>query len=958
MWRGWFWVSDGGWWQLQAGGFPGRPVLGSPTDTQTPPTATSATGYFAFLSPLALSAAVSPITSANATAANLDAVAITTFNASAINSIYPDGIFFDRNPFFNATRFQFVNNLIVDVLEGQLLTALIVVTFIIVFLIREWVVQQQPALLGDAANIPLLNEQIDVGPPADDPARIEAFGVQALAPAAVDHDIPVEAAAAVEDDDRDELVERAFEVERVAAGEEEETARDEPTGADALQHRVIAQPRKRRRVAPTDAEPGSSSSPEATADNTIDDSGAGASFNFTDLPLRPTPTKENTSQVAGLRRELEETTRSVSANAQYDFGGTGGSTDNLFHFGGGNPESSPSADIRTQETSSVEDISERLDIGRSARWMRGHTSSAPGSPAPSEQRTSEFGIALGHHDSDRNDRSGSASSSSFEIIGGPKDKGKGVETESLDQVPVVKGKGKEVAQMETQLDGENDSVAKYGDDDEMRAEGSFGVGTSEWSIAAHTGDVPSESLVTPSTAMSLVPPPPMPAHLDPVDVYQRRQRLEDAPPFEELTNDVLVRERQLQELQNEIAEWERVDAPARVVAPQEPPQPPQVRRAGLLDWFIGDDDAQNQLEPNADDNDDTDDEDAPVGAAAAVPQGILDDEAADDFEGIMELVGMRGPLIGLVQNAAISSMLITATVAVGVAFPYVTGKTVMMVLAHPVLFFFRLPMLVISFCAEFLVDSSTMVAFSLLLMFEQAIRFFLKPASSILPGLSGYLSSGGLTKFLKNWASDGQDRVVAKFVSIETTYMTVRKFPPSAVPPLSLVMKESFERLMDTITWGLGNIGLAGLAATEISAGPEQLELKGLKITNPLAWAVHAWDDTFAAVNFTRPLNATAETIGYPSTPQEALTYAGLYRWSAWDRVGVVLLGYAFFTVAGMTYVKRRRQQAPGHVERLIAEFLQQCGGVMKVVLIIGIEMFVFPLYCGVLLGKRIISCV
>ena len=77
-----------------------------------------------------------------------------------------------------------------------------------------------------------------------------------------------------------------------------------------------------------------------------------------------------------------------------------------------------------------------------------------------------------------------------------------------------------------------------------------------------------------------------------------------------------------------------------------------------------------------------------------------------------------------------------------------------------------------------------------------------------------------------------------------------------------------------------------------------------------------------------------------------------MMRWSALDRIGVVLLGYAFFTFVGMVYVRRRRSETPGNVEKLLDEFLQQCGGVMKVVLIIGIEMFVFPLYCGVLLGN------
>ena len=43
-----------------------------------------------------------------------------------------------------------VNNVVIDTLEGQLITLLVVVAFVLVFLIREWVVQQQPNLNGGA----------------------------------------------------------------------------------------------------------------------------------------------------------------------------------------------------------------------------------------------------------------------------------------------------------------------------------------------------------------------------------------------------------------------------------------------------------------------------------------------------------------------------------------------------------------------------------------------------------------------------------------------------------------------------------------------------------------------------------------------------------------------------------------------------------------------------------------
>src|SRR4051794_17349106 len=81
-------------------------------------------------------------------------------------------------------------------------------------------------------------------------------------------------------------------------------------------------------------------------------------------------------------------------------------------------------------------------------------------------------------------------------------------------------------------------------------------------------------------------------------------------------------------------------------------------------------------------------------------------------------------------------------------------------------------------------------------------------------------------------------------------------------------------------------------------------------------------------------------------------------KWSAFDQVMSVIAGYAFFTIAGAIYLQRKRAMAqdgqPSRgVERRIIEGLAQAGSVMKVVLIIGIEMFVFPLYCGILLGGQ-----
>ena len=79
------------------------------------------------------------------------------------------------------TYSPFSSKIFLDTLEGQILTALIVVTFVMIFLIREWVVQQQPdlALAGDAGGIGNLADLEQApGEPAVDAAEEDQGGDQ------------------------------------------------------------------------------------------------------------------------------------------------------------------------------------------------------------------------------------------------------------------------------------------------------------------------------------------------------------------------------------------------------------------------------------------------------------------------------------------------------------------------------------------------------------------------------------------------------------------------------------------------------------------------------------------------------------------------------------------------------------------------------------------------------------
>lgn len=947
MWQGWFWVSDGGWWTVTDPSNLEAPLQSS-AESSAPAAATTTAAAGSLLAQLvpAFMRQNSASLSSNVTATDP-----ATENMTAPHNPfeYRHGLFFDTNPFGNFTTSPTMNRLFVDILEGQLLTALIVVSFIIVFLIREWVVQQQPAL---DMNFPLPEEN-----PVDDDAEGEMHGPHQAEPEEPD------------DQDHDEEDEEA-EPELVPL-----LAEEDENDAAAPQDRVIARPRRRRAFNPdreaegdgeNTGEGSGSDQPSSTGDE--DEAAASTGYNFGEARSRPQPTRQNTAQAANLRREIEETTRDTAPVPAFDF--AAGNADSLFRFG------APSNAVASSSTSTKEpehedehardsdgaipeakgkdiwrdrhDELETIDTGRTREWRRDSLGemSVEGparSRAASVSSPAATGVQQTPTTAPASKNSSWSSGDSFELIFGPKT------DEHAGPSPEQNGTSNN---QEPGTDGDKDSEWESDDDDEARVEP---LHNSHWSTSAQASDTtPAPSDMGATVPFNFDPPAPNPLINN--ELEERIRRFD--PTVQDFVRQLAI-EGQLPE-----AELRRL---LDTLANRAEGQPDFVHGRGRrgLDLFAGLDPARNAPEQNRDDpeeagNEETDDEqDNEIGAGDAENMmnrnlnDAVEDENADDFDGIMDLVGMRGPVVGLVQNAAISSVLITATVAIGVAFPYVAGKTMMMILAHPILFFFRLPVVVLGFCAELAVDTATLIGFSALLMVEQSLRFLVKPVSFVVPSLSSFADQSALTGWLDGWAQGGQERVVSKFVALETTYGAMRQYPPSAVPPLGMVFEDAMNRFTSVIVKTLARFGIATPVA--FGLGPEKLDVGAFNVTNPLVWATRSIEDTFASVNFTKPENASA--IVAPSNLPEFTTTLQvepyvLHRWSTVDRVVVVLLGYITFTVIGMIYVRRRRNLEARSFERHLVDFLEQSGGVMKVILIIGIEMFLFPLYCGMLLGK------
>lgn len=747
MWRGWFWIGDGGWrgFNLRNAGR-ANPAVSIPLPSESSSSGNGTSSAIGrgivglFMSSTLASGKMSPV---NGGATNDTALT----NATLSSDDYPNGLFFGSNPFSNLTRFQSINNVIIDTLEGQLLTALIVVSFILIFLIREWVVQQQPALIGGAV------------------MPMDFEGEENQQPVAEADDLPLEPILAGQDVVGGNQLEHDF---GLPQGDEQEDD-GEPTRTT----RPIARVRRRRAFPPNESAP---TEPEETGGGR-DFFGSQSSQGFilggraldyshetnpvgsSSHPTRPQVNREMMARAAEVRRAMEEGSRSLvdvatSSTSAYDFGQ---SAERTFQFGASSsgdvytPESGSSSGSRTPakgragkflgDVSSLgylgnsEDM-DMIDMGNLDWRSRGSDSSGAQAGSDSGARVHGFagnsygkgaGIApitetigisfptrsedkitsrgpideehydwrvqratdsslsenargklpqtvVPEHWEDEVDEEGDNIDREKEVYTPENTEGLKYDLEASDNPPSYDGysTGYLGEDMDMEEDVEIEQPLLRG----FQTNGLLTVSASEVDNS-DSSTQPS----TPTTSDSQAAP----LATDPVPIEQIPEVMHDAIRQ-------IGERRDLNDLLRQL-EVRREQQVARDLAAAIEAQPvARGRGAGLWNWFMGDQGAPPAPPlPNAadaPDDLDTDDEDDadnfPVAGDGAIPpdvqQAIADEDAADDFDGIMELIGMRGPIAGLVQNAAISSVLITATVALGVAFPYVTGKIVMIIL--------------------------------------------------------------------------------------------------------------------------------------------------------------------------------------------------------------------------------------------------------------------------------------
>ena len=354
----------------------------------------------------------------------------------------------------------------------------------------------------------------------------------------------------------------------------------------------------------------------------------------------------------------------------------------------------------------------------------------------------------------------------------------------------------------------------------------------------------------------------------------------------------------------------------------------------------------------------------PGGIAAAVEQQDAEAiEDAEDFDGVMELVGLRGPLTGLFQNAMFSAVLLSATIGCGVWIPYVWGKVVIVVLAHPFSLAVKLPLRWLSVIADLTVDLAVFSGAILIYWLDYCARLSLRLLLPFFPVLARYAHSTAVAEKVIFLFERSLERIAKVPVA---TYMG---FSPADYPVFSVLAHESLSRIKQTTLVALGFFWWPVMALCRADPGTLWSSLcvfvaekyKTLPVTSIFGQSWLGWPSVRGSIagllRILEDLTSVKTRSNIPSASVEADTV--LMSWSATDRMAAIVAGYAFFCLLGAVYVRQgtffTTSEQGRRVESVIQSILIQAGGVLKVVLIIGVEMIAFPLYCGALLDLALL---
>ncbi|KAH6635752.1 hypothetical protein F5144DRAFT_565346 [Chaetomium tenue] len=325
-------------------------------------------------------------------------------------------------------------------------------------------------------------------------------------------------------------------------------------------------------------------------------------------------------------------------------------------------------------------------------------------------------------------------------------------------------------------------------------------------------------------------------------------------------------------------------------------------------------------------------EGAEAAAAAGLDAEALED--AEDLEGILELVGMRGLLIGLFQNAIFCACLVTFTIFLAIFIPYNIGRVSIWALANP------MQIASILFSLSKLVQDCALLAGGVASSALSEVVHLLSRAL-MLPSVAEH--SMGVSNTSWAMAVGAANRIGGHFVTEWPFYSTseVRNF--SAISHASLFTLKGYVAAGFSGLWGLldfvfgGHYATKGAAASALAAETFPVVWQYVRALPAAVFTPSSW-----VLDINLPVAAVA-------------TNAELAHWGGADRFWAILMGYVAMFLMAALYLRRgvpfSTSQAGQRWETYLMDWLNQASGVVKVILIISIEMLVFPLYCGMLLN-------
>ncbi|KAK4988289.1 hypothetical protein LTR50_004022 [Elasticomyces elasticus] len=347
--------------------------------------------------------------------------------------------------------------------------------------------------------------------------------------------------------------------------------------------------------------------------------------------------------------------------------------------------------------------------------------------------------------------------------------------------------------------------------------------------------------------------------------------------------------------------------------------------------------------------------------AAAAEAGLDPEmiEEAEDLEGIMELVGMQGPLIGLFQTSGFCYVLIAATLSIAVGGAYLWGKVVLLFVDNPVFFFVKLPLRLANALVDFCLDFALLLLGNLAYWTVTVPIVCWKLISAQHPLRTPYFLQGVSEVVLPT-------QRVSRSTAVAAGHRLMRMFAfdhfdhlDSGPLQVSLQAHASLHNLQAEVMDWLGTF--RETCTTVYTSVPHWTPEYARSVVLPaIGLQARHYAHSLMAEYKEPVLQAVTAlksgsftfAVGLPRKGQ--VIDPELAYWSPKDIAVTICVGYVCSAILGAVYLSTSKifstSETGQRLERLYTDSLKQAGGVLKVIFIISIEMIVFPLYCGFLL--------